>query len=387
MSMMYQSARPDDLDPLVDLLVEAYHCDRRITSDTLRQRGLSTFRVVRGPSRLEAALELISIGQWFGGRRVSCGVIASVATHLPARGTGVASTLMRAALAEMRGSGIALSTLYASSASLYRRLGYERAGHLVRYDLPLAGLARSGREGQVERLDRTDAPEILEIYQACARRDAGLLDRDQSFWIDRFDPLPDAALAAYVVRVDGRAEGYVLLDENPHDRLLVLRDVMFTTRRAGQRILGLLAEHGSQLDAARWWGGPQDPLAHLLAEQQAVPKPHQEWMLRIVDPAAALHERGYPTHLDAELHLELTDPVFDENCGRWEVQVSAGHAIARRGGRGRIRLDVGALAALYSGHMPPGLLALLDRLSGPPEDIALAGLVFAGPAPYMPDAF
>ena len=384
--MPYAPAQSDDLDALVDLLVEAYHCDRGVTADGLRGRGLGAFRVVRGAGRLEAALELLALGQWFGGRRVSCAAVACVATRVPAWGTGVATALMQAALAEMRSSGTALSVLYASTAALYHKLGYERAGHLVRYDLPLAGLQRC-RDGQVERLARADTPEIIEVYQACARRDSGLLDRDASFWTLRFDPLPTASLAAYVVRYEGRAEGYLLLDENPHGRSLVLRDMMFTTRRAGQRILGVLADHALQFDAARWWGGPQDPLVHLLPEQQATATPQKDWMLRILDPAAALQQRGYAPHLHAELHLELEDPVFEANCGRWVVGVEGGRATTRRGGEGRIRLDVGALAGLYSGHMPPGLLALLERLAGPPDELALAGLVFAGPAPYMSDAF
>lgn len=385
--MSYGAAQPDDFEPLVDLLVEAYHCDRRLTAEGLQRRGLDSFRLLRAEGRLEAALELIVVGQWFGGRRVSCAAVAWVATRVAARGSGIATELMRAALQEARARGVALSALFPSNESLYRKLGYERAGHLVRYDLPLAALRRTRRDGRIERLDRPDAPEILEVYQACARRDAGLLDRDHSFWSDRFDPLPDAALAAYLVRNDGRPEGYVLLDQRPHGTQIVLRDVMFTTRRAGEQILTLLAGHNGLFETVRWWGGVQDPLAHLLPDQLAMAAPQRPWMLRIVDPGAALSQRGYAAPLRGTLHLELSDPLFADNAGPWQLELEAGRAAAARGGQARLRLDVGALAALYSGHMTPSLLALLDRLAGPPEDQALAALAFAGPPPYVCDVF
>lgn len=337
--------------------------------------------------RIEAALELIPAGQWFGGRCLSTGAVAWVVTRVASRGSGVARQLMQSALEELRRSGTALSTLYASTAALYRKLGYEWAGQAVRYALPLGAIAAGRRDGQVERLSQADAPEVQEVYAACARRDAGLLARDASFWSDRFDPLPSPALAAYVVRYDGRPEGYVLIDEKPHDRQLMLRDVMFTTRRAGARLLALLADHGSLFDTAVYWSGPDDPLGNLLSEDRAVPVEQKRWMLRIVDVAAVLAGRGYAPHVQAELHLEVTDSLLPENAGRWTLRVERGQARVERGGEGRIRLGVGSLAALYTGYARPESLALADRLSGPADDLAQAALVFAGPRPYLCDVF
>lgn len=385
--MPYETATPDDLGALVDLLVEAYHADRQWIADGLRRRGLDRFRLVRSGRQIQAALELIPLGQWFGGRCVSTGTIAWVVTRVASRGTGVAQSLMQSALEEMRRGGIALSTLYASTAALYRRLGYEWAGHVVRYELPLKEIGLRRRDGQVERADRADAPEIQAVYGACARRDCGLLERDSTFWAERFDPLPAPELAAYVVYYEGRPEGYALIDEKPHDRQLVLRDVMFTTRRAGERLLTLLADHSSLFDTGVYWGGPDDPLQHLLPEEQVVAVRHKRWMLRIVDVVAALEGRGYPPHLEAGLDLDLTDPLVAENSGPWQLTVAGGRARVSRGGQGRMRLDIGALAALYSGYARPELLSLAERLTGPADVLALAGLVFAGPRPAMTDVF
>jgi predicted acetyltransferase len=385
--MSYQPATPDDLIAIVDLLVEAYHTDRTWIADELRRRSVERFRVLRGDEGIQAALELIRLGQWFGGQCVPAGVVAWVATRVAARGSGEAKRLLASTLEEMRRSGMALSTLYASTASLYRKLGYEWAGQVVRYDLPLAAIGLRRRDGQVQRVAGPDAAEIQEVYQACARRDAGLLQRDAVFWTDQFDPLPSPALAAYAVRYEGRAEGYVLIDEKPHDRHLLLRDVMFTTRRAGERLLTLLADHGPLFDKAGYWSGPDDPLSHLLPEEAAQPVHQKRWMLRIVDLVAALEGRGYAPQVRGELHFDVSDPVVVENAGCWRLCVEGGRGRVSRGGEGRMQLDIGALAALYSGYARPESLALAERVVGPSDDLALAALLLSGPRPYMADVF
>jgi len=266
-------------------------------------------------------------------------------------------------------------------------MGYEGAGQTVRYELPLAAIGRGRRDGEVQRVAPPDGPEVRAVYEACARRDAGLLDRDSVFWTEQFDPLPSPALAAYVVRYEGQAEGYVLLDEKPHDRQLMLRDVMFTTRRAGERLLAVLADHAVLFERAVYWSGPDDPLSQILPEETAVAVHPKRWMLRIVDLPAALEGRGYAAPARGELHLDVSDPALPENAGRWRVQVEDGRARVARGGEGRMRLDIGALAALYTGHARPELLALTERVAAPAQDLVLAGLLIAGPRPYLADVF
>jgi len=88
----------DDLESLVDLLVEAYHADRQWVTEGLRRRSTERFRLLRDGPSLQAALELIPLGQWFGGRRVSTGAVAWVATRVTMRGTGVAKQLLQTTL-------------------------------------------------------------------------------------------------------------------------------------------------------------------------------------------------------------------------------------------------------------------------------------------------
>ena len=51
-------------------------------------------RVVREAGEIQAALELASVGQWFGGHCMPAGVVAWVATRVALRGTGAISALV-----------------------------------------------------------------------------------------------------------------------------------------------------------------------------------------------------------------------------------------------------------------------------------------------------
>jgi predicted acetyltransferase len=101
----------------------------------------------------------------------------------------------------------------------------------------------------------------------------------------------------------------------------------------------------------------------------------------------ALEARGYPPGMRAELHLAVEDDVLARNAGSWIMRVEDGAATVTRGGSGRLRADVRALAALYTGHLPAETLALTGGISGRPADLAIATAVFAGGAPSMTDMF
>ena len=107
--------------------------------------------------------------------------------------------------------------------------------------------------------------------------------------------------------------------------------------------------------------------------------------LRIVDVGGALGARGYPPGISAELHFDIQDDLLSWNNGRFVLELADGRAQARPGGQGRIRLHARGLATLYSGYMTPQELRVAGTLDGPDQDVAAAGLVFAGPRPWTPD--
>ena len=52
-----------------------------------------------------------------------------------------------------------------------------------------------------------------------------------------------------------------------------------------------------------------------------------------------------------------------------------------------MRLSIGALASLFTGHANPWDLRLRGLLDAPDADVATLGRLFAGPTPGMPDFF
>ena len=59
----------------------------------------------------------------------------------------------------------------------------------------------------------------------------------------------------------------------------------------------------------------------------------------------------------------------------------------RGGGEGRLKLDVRALAPLYSGQLTPAALQAVGALDADEGSIGLASSLFGGPVPAMPDMF
>ena len=110
-------------------------------------------------------------------------------------------------------------------------------------------------------------------------------------------------------------------------------------------------------------------------------------MLRVTHLQAALEARGYPSSIDTELHLRITDDVIDANAGNWTLCVRDGRGTVTSGGRGEVALDIRALASLYTGHLSVTTLKSIGWIDGPEAALATAQELFSGPAPWMSDGF
>ncbi len=385
--------RPDEVDALATVLSAALHLGPEWMRGFFDDVGVEHFRAVRQGGRVVAGLGFVMMGQWFGGERVPLAGVTAVGVVPEARGTGVGSAMLRAALEELHGQGIPLAALYPATLPYYQRGGFERAGQRLTYELPIDAIDVRDRKLDLLPFDAGDYAEIYGAYERRARRSTGNLDRPAWMWRHRLEPRDRQPLRYRVAR-DGRTEGYIVFTQGSRNDPLTIVDVCALTPAAGRRLLTLLAGYRSMVEKIVWSGGPLDPFLYLIGENLAAGQRSRatvtrgfEWMLRLVDVPAALSARGYPPGLGAELHLEVRDELLPQNGGRYVLGVAGGRATARRGGEGRIRLDVRDLAALYSGFMAPSELCALGSLDGPEEDLALAGAVFAGPRPWIADMF
>lgn len=349
-------------------------------------------RVAELTGDVVAGFFLHEMGQYFGGRRVGTGGIGSVSTAPEVRGRGIARALMTAALRELREAGTPLSTLYPAAQGLYRALGWEQAGSFTRYRLPIASVPFRERSLALRELDLAseDAASAIErLYTVRARMTPGHLDRSTSMW-ERVRQPPDAEVTGYVVEGDQGAEGYLIYGLQRAEGFrydVVVRDLVAQTPRALRRLLSLIADHRSLGRDLVWSGGPTDPVLLAVDDQAHGVTDHWRWMLRLVDVNKALQGRGYAPGVRGEVHLDVLDDVLPENRGRLVLNVADGRAEVKEGGRGDVRVPVGALAAMYSGDASPHALARAGRMAADDDAAARLFALFAGAAPWTPDFF
>ncbi len=226
-----------------------------------------------------------------------------------------------------------------------------------------------------------------ELYQRFAGERSGLLDRNDHFWRSHFLPYDGSKRYAYRIEFSGAPEGYVSLQHARPQSTLIVQDVIARTPRAARAALALMSHHKSVADWVVFPDGPQGPLHKLIPNNRARPEPScQQWLLRLTDVRAALEQRGYPA-LDAVFHLDVADEAMPENAGRCVLELRGGKPRVTSGGEGRIQLDVRALAAVFSGFCHPREMQAAGLLTATLADADLLGAVFAGPRPFLLDAF
>ncbi len=386
-----------DLTPMSRLILHAFATPPEMTSLWLRNAGLEQSRVMRSASGApEACLLRIPMGHFYGGRSVPALGIAGVAVAPERRGKGLGRDLMRACILEAAEEGWAISSLYASTQSLYRQVGFEQSGYrfCTKFSARDFELAR-GDDGwkslEVRPLADGDVETVKRCYHAFGSRHDGVLDRGPYCWgrVWNLRGDPHQGFGAF----SGKdLEGYVYLHQkrNPvsgrHD--VHTTDVVFTTARAGRALAKFLGGFATTADEVYVYGGPLHPIVPLLDQQRYSVERKDYWMIRVVDVAKALATRGWAPGVNAETTLELRDDLVGANAGTWKIRVRDGRAEASRGSSGgAIRLDARGMAAIYSGMFSATQAALAGLVEGDASAIAAADAIFPGGCPWMIEMF
>jgi predicted acetyltransferase len=379
----------EELTAVADIGAQAFAISPPEAVAWVEKVGLPNYRVLREGGTVVGTSVPIPMGQWYGGRRVAMAGVGGVGVAPGARGRGTATRLMQRLVQELRGSGFPLSVLYPSTQPLYRRVGYEQAGS--RYELRVQAheLNFTERTLALRPVKPSDQAALQEVYRRHASSRHGYLDRSAYIWDRVVSPRNETAYGFLVEGANG-VEGYLYLVRRRKVDLkqeLALTDFVALTPNAARRLLSFLGDHRSLALEVAWTGSPADPLLLLLGEQNYQVRLLFHWMLRVLDVPAALEARGYPTGLSGTLHLEVEDELFPENRGRFLLEVSGGEARVRQGGEGRVRLNVRTLAPLYSGFLSAQALRSVGALEADDASLAVAGALFAGPTPALPDMF
>lgn len=347
--------------------------------------GPENYRVVRAAGQPVGGLAILPMGQWFGGERVPMAGIGSLGIAPEWRGRGAASTLLRGVLTELHDGGVALATLYPSTLPVYRKAGFEQAGSTLTNELTLANINLRAPLDLVP-IATDEWPTLARTRDPWASQQNGAVDRIPFLWRKIVAPYGQETHAYQIVRGD-RPEGHIIYTQGDRNAPLQVLDWCALGREAGLTLLAFLAGDRAMVATATLRAAPDDPLLYLLPEKCSTIKRAQTWLLRIVDVAGALRARGYPPALTAEVEFAVEDDLLPANNGNFVLRIADRRGEVARGGTGRVRLDVRALASLYTGYLTAGQLASIGALDGPPEDLALVSLVFAGARPRLVDAY
>jgi predicted acetyltransferase len=325
--------------------------------------------------------------------------MTSVMVASEARGRRLGAVLGRELLRELYDGGVALCKLYPSTLGFYRRLGFELAGAHTRWRTPLRVAPEAPDLLPETWTDEADWGEIDACYRRYALAQNGLIDRTRAWWETRVHPVGDRPAYRFAVRRHGLVTGYCLSTQEPEPEAgwgpvrdyrysAVCHDLIWTDEESGRSLLAWAASNRILGVDLVWHGPPTEPLGLLLPEQELRQEWTFAWMARVVHVRVALEERGYPEPLELVVDLDVVDPLLAENAGPTRLAVSGGRGTVERIASATLRLDVNALAALYTGYLPARELVRAGRIEGASAaEIAALELLFAGPRPWLLDQY
>jgi predicted acetyltransferase len=385
------AALETDLERLADVLAHAFGFPIDDAKPWFTRAGLENVRTLKRAGRICGGLMEVPMGQWFGGRSVTTMGVAGVGIVPEERGRGAAVRLMVSMLREARARGFALSTLYPATVTLYRRVGYERAGSrfAISFDPRTCEIPRSPGMTIAE---VAGAPEeIVGLYERTAREVPGYLDRGPYVW-SRITRPTGRTTKTLTVSHGTELEGYVVLSHVMGDDVSTVNvlDLVATTARAANAILRLLVEYRSLATLVRWHGGPSDLFTNLLPERHYQMTLTDQFMVRVVDVERALGQRGWPRLAKGSLGIEVEDASLPENSGRYTLSIEGGRGVVERTSAAKapdVKITERGLAALYSGHVSSSVLAAAGWLEASAGASVQLDAWFGGPLPTMRDFF
>ena len=354
---------------------------------------------------LVGAARYYDMRQYWHGRALPMAGIGGVKVAPETRGRGVGRALMTQLLAELAARGYPLSVLYPATARLYRSLGWELAGGHYQAEV----LARSlgsllapdelaadghGAVGQstgsgrpaVRRAGPEDAEKVIEVLGAvnAASRDCGAATMD-AVTVRRW--LAGQGLFAYLAADGFLAYGW----HGPTDKAIRVELLQAASAATARELWGIVASHASVTQVIHAAVGPADPITWLTMEPDVSIRNEHGWMLRVLDPVAAIAGRGYPAGLSARVALRLADPELPGNAGQYTLTVRDGEgSLFRTGTPGQpdsprarpLSLGPRGFAAMYAG-VPLATLRVAGLVCGGDEESdAALDAVFAA-APFL----
>ncbi len=387
----YRIAATHEHDALIAILTHAFASDAAGYADFFKRAGYDNLRSASRDGEVVGTATLIDMGMFFGGRSVPLHGVAGVAVRGDQMRRGVATSMMRSLVREVAERGVALSALYASTAALYRKIGYDAAGNRCLATMLAREIPFDERGLEVRASSDADTERVHALYRRAAADHPGFLDRGSYMWPRVTDVRFGTPAHGLLVEADGALEGYVYYRKvrgGATDRHhLHVTDMVGVTPRAVRRVWTILRDMGTMLETIVIPTSSTDPFQLALPDPRHAVKLYDRWMIRVANLPAAISARGWPPGLNATLHLDVTDDVVDTNAGRWILHIADGVGTAERGGKGTVAITARGLASLYAGYASPATLAAIGQLQTDSTHYATLAAPFAGPVAWMRDHF
>ncbi|MBD2344120.1 GNAT family N-acetyltransferase [Anabaena subtropica] len=385
----YTRASQGDIQQLGSILEQCFVMSSGDSKIYAKGIGLENFRVIYREDIVAGGLAILPMGQWWGGQRVPMAGIAAVGIAPEYRGDGAAIALIQHTLQDISEQEIPISVLYPATQRLYRKAGYEQAGTSCVWEISAESIQIRQQPLPVEPIIPKNQTFFRELYQQQAQLTHGYLDRHPAIWQGLMRTSDSETLYSYLIGDKDQPQGYIIFtqERTKDDTILRIRDWVMLSNAAVQSFWSFIANHRSQIDKVLWKSSVVDALTLLLPEHSATIKNQDRWMLRIVDVCKALEARGYPSGVDAELHLEVQDDLLTANNGKFILSVANCKGKVTQGGKGELQLDIRGLAPLYTGLFTPRQLQLTGKLNATETALLTATQIFASESPWMVDFF
>jgi len=332
-----------------------------------------------------------------GGRPVTTAGAAGVVVAPEYRGRGLARKVMTHLLAQARHRGAAMSTLFRTAPALYRSLGYEQVADLIVGEVPASALRglRVHPSITVRRAQVGDTAAIRSVYTkitesgSCllTRTGPGLAASDQEL-IDSFDGITvamdqDGSMVGYFSWHRGSGAGGVL----------AITELHTLSVRATESLLAVAGSFDMVTPTIRLRTSGTDPVHWTIPAAGWSVSDVRPYMLRTVDLANAVRQRGWPVGLAAAIDITVEDQVCPWNSGRHRLEWSGGEARLisdhlQAGAPGAVTIDPRGLAMLMAGDVTAAVLRRAGLVAGGGRhDDEVLDAAMAGPRPAILDEF
>lgn len=358
--------------------------------DIQRLRQHADIRVALRNGRVIAGGLGLLVPQYFGGAPVPSALLSAGCVAPEERGAHLSVDMITQRLRHLRDQGAVISTLWTTSGSYVRRLGWEAPTPVFAWSTSTDDLRKAfPRSAHPIEHGRTQEADDLQRHLARLWNGPVLRPDWWPTWVDE-----KQGLTTYRFGPPHSTTGLLSLSmkrSHRHGMSLTVHDFWATDEETVGSMMAFLGGHHTRAPVIHFRRSalpPYPALLHNLHRYRPTAEAWHPWMLRLLDVEEAVRLRGWPPHLS----IRVPVTIESEEGGTWEehlLEVQGGTArITRTHTTGAVRLTRRQLAVWYAGGYQTAASARLAGVAAK-SDEALTDLIHATTdhEPWLPDHF